>query len=517
LKWKLRNVSLLFHFPEYFLPSQRAGPINAQLKIMKYGLQKAFIGFTMLFMAVTAEAQFKLYEDTFNGGVVTGGYSNGATVPSGSGSFNVSIPVGSTIRRAYLIAARLGNAPDVTVTLNGAPFTFSAANIVTTGFTTIYGGNSSMNAINITASINPLTTAYTIAVPVQNTVSDKYPEFYLYIAFDNAGLPPVTSVIYLNTLTAANSMNWPLTVLTPINTSFNVGLGILAGYAAAGSDCENVNVNGMAVGNFSGMDFNASSAWGAMSGFQYYNGTLTGYNDDNANQAMSGPDALSNIAAIIPNNTTSFPVLFTHCGGGSDNHVWGVFLNYGGGVVLDAKLLHFTARAGDDNSVDLAWDMQGDDEIERFVVERSHINGEFVMLEEISPVNGLPFQYKYKDSYPLPGQNWYRIRYTGANGAIRYSEVVSVMLNAGDNLFLNSYPNPIASGENFILKLNCEEDGNYTLLQLPEGKEIRSGQLLQDPLGTNQTMIPTSGLPSGIFLLKVNACGINSYLKLVVK
>lgn len=128
-----------------------------------------------VWMAGSVFAQQKLYEATFNGGVVTGGYSPGIQGPANSGSFNVSIPAGSTIRQAYLIAGRVGSAPNITVTLNGTPFTFDSSNVFTSGFTTIYGGASAVHAIDVTASINAATTAYTIAVPTQSNVADKYP------------------------------------------------------------------------------------------------------------------------------------------------------------------------------------------------------------------------------------------------------------------------------------------------------------------------------------------------------
>ncbi len=279
-----------------------------------------------LLAATEATAQVKYYESVFRGGVVTGGYSVGATVPSGSGSFNVNIPGGSTIRRALLIGARIGNAPALTVTLNGAPYTFNASNVVTSGWNTIYGGNSGIHVIDVTAGISAATTAYTIATPTQSTVSDKYPEFYLYIAFDNPALIAVHSAVYLTNMTQSSSMVWTLTTATPIRTADPVGLAVLGGYATGGIDNENVNVNGTAVGAFGGQDFNGTSMWGSMAGFQYHSRVLTGYNDDNANQAISGTDVLSDIKALVPNGTTSFPVTFTHAGGGSDNHVFALFL-----------------------------------------------------------------------------------------------------------------------------------------------------------------------------------------------
>ena len=269
-----------------------------------------------------------LYEDTFLGGVVTGGFSVGA-FSNGMGNFTVNIPAGSTIRQAYLVGGRAGNAADVTVTLNGNPFTFNSSNIFTTGFNTLYGGNSAVHAIDVTAFIDPTTTNYTLNVPAQWTVSDRYPEFYLYIAFNNNTLPPVHAILYANTgdLNVA-TQPWTLNTAIPINNSEPVGFALFGGYIAAESDRHRVNVNGTELGLIGGTDFNGLGMWGVMAGFAYYDYTLTGYGDDNANQAMAGVDALSDIQAVIPASSSTIPVTFTHIGSGIDNHIWAIALTY---------------------------------------------------------------------------------------------------------------------------------------------------------------------------------------------
>jgi hypothetical protein len=457
-------------------------------------------------LCVFSSAQYKLYEDTFAGGVVTGGYSNGATVPSGSGSFNVAIPAGSTIRRAYLIAGRVGSAPDVTVTLNGSPFTFSAANVVTTGFTTIYGGVSGVHAIDITASISPATSAYTIAVPVQNTVSDKYPEFYLYIAFNNSSYPAVTSAIFFNTFTASSSYPWVLNVTTPVLNTSPVGLGILGGYAAIGSDCENVNVNGTAIGNFGGPDFNSSSGWGTMSGFQYYSSTLTGYNDDNANQPMNLADALSNIQALIPASTTSIPVTFTHCGGGSDNHVWAVFLTHSGGTVLDQGLGPVNALPTAEG-IAVHWQTNSLTGDENLFVERSADLQHFEVVAS-SPAQTGAAQYSQLDPRPIPGMSWYRVRAVDAQGATTVSEAVQVgMQSAAWTIF----PQPVVAGDWLEVQGVCQTGPlTYSVHSLTGAELVAQGT-------ATDGKIPTSGISPGVYHLQLQGCGEMLHTKLVVR
>lgn len=440
--------------------------------------------------------QVKLYESTFNGGVVGGGYSIGATIVSGSGSFTVAIPVGSTIRRAYLIGSRVGPSPDVTITLNGAPFTFNAGNNITSGFNTIYGGSSGVHAIDVTASINPLTTNYTIAVPSQSTVSNKYTEFYLYIAFDNAGLPAVSSAIFLNNTTlSVSSYSWTLATTNPVLNSSNVGFAIMGGYAAAGSDCENVNVNGTALGSFGGQDFNAASQWGCMAGFQYYNNALTGYGDDNANQAIAGTDALSNIQAVIPASTSSIPVTFSHCGGGSDNHVWAVFLTWAG-VILDQNELSFSADGKEDH-VALAWNTHGVNTNGNFVVERKTGDLEFVSIGEVAPNHQT--EYQFNDLAPAQGENLYRLRFSDAQGTAFYSEVQSVRFSGEVYEWAFLSPNPVARGEQLLLKWAGEQNIRWNIVSLSEGRTA----LVGSESGVTQTEIPTFDLAPGTYALQI--------------
>ncbi len=479
---------------------------------MRWRVTLLIIG--MLFGIVCAlPAQFKLYESTFNGGVVTGGYSNGATVPSGSGSFNVTIPPGSTIRRAYLIAGRCGAAPNVTVTLNGAPFTFSNANIITTGFNTIYGGLSAVHAIDITASISPATSAYTIAVPVQNTVSDKFPEFYLYIAFNNGGLPAINSAVYLNTTNLdVNSFGWTLNTTAAVTNANPVGLGILGGYAAAGSDCEQVIVNGTNVGSFGGQDFNAASQWGTMSGFQYYNGTLTGYNDDNANQAINLTDALSNIQLLIPGSTNAIPVTFAHCGGGSDNHVWALFLSWSG-VILDGKILDFQAEPQEDQ-VQLRWETSDELGLGSFELQRS-LNGQDFETIGTSAAHGDAHghTYSWPDQQPRLGSNWYRVRAIGTDGVASFSEIREVRFEGMHSLAAGLSPNPMHRGGTLQLQLLRASSMDWTIYSLADSRQLLHGQTD----GGLQASLPTASLIPGAYGLQLHAGTKMQVLRFVVE
>jgi gliding motility-associated-like protein len=288
--------------------------------------------FFILIVTEKSNAQVVFYSDQFYGGVTTGAYSIG-TAPFGTGSFNVNIPAGSTIHKAWFFATRTGvNAPAITVQLNGINCAFNSTNQVGTNFNGLYGGASANHVIDVTSLISPATVTYTITVPNQATTSNKFTEFLLYIAYDNPSLSQVTSYIYLNELDCQAVMNYNFNTTNPINTNSHVGFSICAGYSASNltTDCEEVNVNGTSLGIFYGSDFNAASIFGSTGTFEYFNGTLNGLGDDDENQAILGPDVLSDIKNLIPNNTTTFAATLTHCPAPSllDNMIWMFFLTY---------------------------------------------------------------------------------------------------------------------------------------------------------------------------------------------
>ncbi|MBK8615349.1 MAG: hypothetical protein IPN85_18245 [Flavobacteriales bacterium] len=103
----------------------------------------------------STQAQVLFWSDQFNGGVVTGGYSIGVGT-SGSGTFSMPIPAGSTINWAYLFGTQVGGATqDLTVQLNGTPYTFTAANAVGPVFQSTYGGDAMVHGIDVTNVLDP--------------------------------------------------------------------------------------------------------------------------------------------------------------------------------------------------------------------------------------------------------------------------------------------------------------------------------------------------------------------------
>lgn len=283
----------------------------------------------IFFFTLKCYPQVSFYQDMFLGGVTGAGYSPDYS-SGGTGNFTVYIAPGSTIRQAYLLAGRYGAAPAITVTLNGTSFTFDNTNQASPTFISpFYGGASGVHAIDVTSSLSPAVTNYTLVIPNQSGPNDRYNDFYLYIAYSNNTLPQIRTAIFLNNLDFDAMMVYSLNVTNPIGSmpGCDVGISLFAGYMCSSIDGSDVTINGTGIGTTYGPDMNSGPCGGPLGSFYYQNNTLNGLSDDIPDLAMTGPDALSNAQTLIPNNSTSLTMSFAH--GNGDNAIWAVVLAYG--------------------------------------------------------------------------------------------------------------------------------------------------------------------------------------------
>lgn len=296
-------------------------------------------------------SQLVFFEDAFTGGVTAAGHSP-AHDGAGTGNFTISIPAGSTIRKAYLLAGRQGDAPDITVVLNSVSLNFNPSNRVTPVFQSpFYGGNSAVHAIDITSSLNPLVTSYSLTVPTQYPTLDRYSDFYLFVAYNNPALEQVNTALILDTVDFSTSVDYNVTLANPIRNADDVAIALFTGYACGAGDNEDIYFNSTSLGTIWGPDMNSGNCGGPIGSFYYENGILYGLSDDNADLAMTGPDALSNVKTLVADSSLIFGMTFEH--GNEDNAVWGVVIAFHGSCINpDAQTTNDTAICSG-NSVQL--------------------------------------------------------------------------------------------------------------------------------------------------------------------
>ena len=267
------------------------------------------------------QAQQLVYSDIVYGGVT----ANGGSAAFGSGTINmpVQIPPNSTIKKAYLIAARDSLADDYSVTLNGINYTFTSNSIVTNGFLSVKNtGNpgfsrheSSIHIMDITSFVNPSNNNYSlILLPHPNPLKGSYMLFYLYIVFENPLFPKVSINLYLNKDDVSPLINYNLNNINKINNINSVCLAVVNTYACDTiQDGSYVSVNSNTIGLIGGEELNSPfTCVGVWANFAHYNDSLFGLDDDIADSTMKGTDALADIKSYVNNGDTAVDVTFTY-------------------------------------------------------------------------------------------------------------------------------------------------------------------------------------------------------------
>ncbi|WP_258543371.1 hypothetical protein [Parvicella tangerina] len=274
-----------------------------------------FICFFMIILNLKVVAQLLMFQETCNCGVTSAGFST--ALGSGSGSFNIYIEPGATIKKAWLFAQRIGECEPVTILLNGDEYYFDLQSQITTNYNAV-GGSSGIHAIDVTNKLSPITTVYNITIPAQlNTHPNaKFRNFVLWILYESPSLSKSNSSIILNDYDLdQSSIQYLASSLNPIDTNFPVGLSVYTDNIGDTTlpDGSYIYFNSQLIGLLGGADnVNSSWSWGGVKGhFYYQNNTLFGLDDDTPNNLMGGSDGLADVSSYLTNNSTNFDIRLT--------------------------------------------------------------------------------------------------------------------------------------------------------------------------------------------------------------
>jgi hypothetical protein len=140
--------------------------------------------------------------------------------------------------------------------------------------------------------------------------------------------------------------------------------------------------------------------------------------------------------------------------------------------VLPIQLLSFTASVVNVSLVDLRWSTANEQNSDYFIVERSADGLKYDAVQTVAAAGNshLVLNYTGKDSHPLRGISYYRLKMVDLDGAVIYSEVRVV--NTGTNTELAMYPNPaidrtfIELNDNKVLKVTLIDNAGRELLSI---------------------------------------------------
>lgn len=321
--------------------------------------KKAFISFfcSLFFVAVNGQTTF--YRDIYKGGMALRMFSSQF---SSSSSTYIDFPIGSRIKKGYLIAGnQFGTKYSTTVKLNGIPFTFDKWSEQSNKYEALsYGSDSTLecssHVIDVTSAIDTSINVYELQIdsfesvlpPEENNTNLRYINYTLVVLFDNDSYPKLCVNVFLNNENITDSTSYNYTNLPPINTYLPCGYSIVMGsmmhlvYDGSYIFINNDSIGLVGTNNertyWYPQSFSILDGFGIIGQYDYINGNLLGIGDDEANNIMDSTDVLADISSYLSNQATSFTSSSVYQGykdehpagngNGKTNPIWATFLTY---------------------------------------------------------------------------------------------------------------------------------------------------------------------------------------------
>ena len=172
-------------------------------------------------------------------------------------------------------------------------------------------------------------------------------------------------------------------------------------------------------------------------------------------------------------------------------------------MILDVKILNFSARHIN-NDVELKWEVSNNKEALNFEIEYSLNNRNFTQLAVLNAGNETD-RANYLFRYPfLTTTNpivFYRIKVTGINGKVKYSNIIALRNKGIQNNEVTIFPNP-TSGEAWLSFKASQNELAELSIWNAQGKRVSYTRTAMH-VGENILKLPPlAGKPSGIYFVK---------------
>lgn len=186
---------------------------------------------------------------------------------------------------------------------------------------------------------------------------------------------------------------------------------------------------------------------------------------------------------------------------------------------LPVDLLDFDAELLDEK-VELTWSTASETNNDYFILERS-LDGE--TFEQIKTVSGQgtineQTDYSYIDDQPYIGKSFYRLTQVDFDGMYTVFDMISININIANQEF-NALliPNPTIFNK-VTLRLTSTNERNNTLISMYglTGKIVLT-EAFDTHLGTQDISLDLTGIPSGIYHVKIEHEGKLEVTKLIIR
>lgn len=158
----------------------------------------------------------------------------------------------------------------------------------------------------------------------------------------------------------------------------------------------------------------------------------------------------------------------------------------------------------------LSWTTDSERNLDYYAIERSINGDDYETIGSVSPEypNSVAQKsYRFSDSDPLKGINYYRLKIVDIDSKFEYSKVVALFVEDKESA-ISLYPNPTDN----ILEIKGLQSNNVNIqLMDASGKFLRSQKLLGD------TQINVRDLPNGIYYIEIVIGNEKSVVKRFIK
>ncbi len=182
-------------------------------------------------------------------------------------------------------------------------------------------------------------------------------------------------------------------------------------------------------------------------------------------------------------------------------------------AILPVKFTSISATVVSNTSSKISWTVGNEVNIDEYVVEASSNGVSFTAVGAVKASGNNT--YSLVDNNASGTVVYYRVKSIDkGTGAISYSAVVSIALNAAKVASVNVYPNPVVGSELHLQTTNFKAGKLYVMLYDNQGKQIAQQALTYNGGAMAQTLALSNTVKAGTYQLIVTD-GISSITKTI--
>lgn len=168
------------------------------------------------------------------------------------------------------------------------------------------------------------------------------------------------------------------------------------------------------------------------------------------------------------------------------------------GNPLPLHLIDFDGKA-EGASHWLSWKVVGEDPMETYTLEHGTDGKQFREIYHSAVNHSLKGLYRYRFDDPAPGENFYRLKMTAADGTVTHSQVLKIHQDEHGENTVSVYPNPAKNGGRSVIESPYPID-QIDILDI-------SGQMIYQSknINNNRYSLLHQDLPPGTYIIRIHS------------